>query len=243
MTPNMQEETFPHKITVLIIEDDHRIAEINRRFVEKVHGFEVVGIALDQQQVKEQLEILQPDLILLDVYFPDMNGLELLRDIQHNNGKCDVIMITAGKEVEKVTEAIRGGAFDYIVKPVIFNRFEATLLRYRDFYWNVKRLQKEGPQIDQDEIDQLIHGNTKKPGKETYLPKGVDRLTLEKVMVVLKLEANGMTVEKLAKEIGVSRSTARRYLEFLVTKGEAVADLSYGVVGRPERVYVATSRQ
>lgn len=239
----MQEELSQRKITVLIIEDDHRIAEINRRFVDKVSGFEVVGIALDYSQVKEQLEILQPDLILLDIYFPDMNGLELLRSIQQNYRNCDVIMITAGKEVEKVTEAIRGGAFDYIVKPVIFNRFEATLLRYREFYWTVKRLQKEGPQIDQNEIDQLIHGHSRKPSKDSTLPKGVDRLTLEKVMVVLKLEAAGMTVEKLAKEIGVSRSTARRYLEFLVTQGEAVADLSYGVVGRPERVYIATVKQ
>ncbi len=239
----MQGEIVDQNITVLIIEDDRRIAEINRRFVEKVSGFEVVGIAMDEPQVKEQLEILQPDLILLDIYFPDMNGLELLRFIQQHYRNCDVIMITAGKEVNKVTDAIRGGAFDYIVKPVIFERFEATLQRYRNFYWNVKRLKDEGQQIDQDEIDQLIRGKGQKGGKEAYLPKGIDRLTLEKVAVVLKQESLGMTVEKLAKEIGVSRSTARRYLEFLVTKGEATADLSYGVVGRPERVYLPASKQ
>ncbi|MGC5326754.1 response regulator [Brevibacillus sp. SYSU BS000544] len=238
----MQGEAVTSKISVLIVEDDHRIAEINRRFVEKVRGFEVVGIATDQTQVKEQLEILQPDLVLLDIYFPDMNGLELLRFIQQEHRSCDVIMITAGKEVEKVTEAIRGGAFDYIVKPVIFARFEATLERYRDFYWSIKRLKQEGHQIDQDEIDQLLQVNSRKGAKECYLPKGIDPLTLDKVEVVLKQESTGITVEKISKEMGISRSTARRYLEFLVTKGEATADISYGAVGRPERVYLSKEK-
>lgn len=238
----MQGDTAKRKISVLIVEDDHRIAEINRRFVDKVIGFEVVGIATDQTQVKEQLEILQPDLILLDIYFPDMNGLELLRFIQQEYRSCDVIMITAGKEVEKVTEAIRGGAFDYIVKPVVFARFEATLERYREFYWSVKRLKEEGHQIDQDEIDQLLQVNSRKGGKEAYLPKGIDPLTLDKVEVVLKQESKGITVEKISKEMGISRSTARRYLEFLVTKGEASADISYGVVGRPERIYLSKKK-
>lgn len=238
----MQGEAVTGKISVLIVEDDHRIAEINRRFVEKIRGFEVVGIATDQTQVKEQLEILQPDLVLLDIYFPDMNGLELLRFIQQEHRFCDVIMITAGKEVEKVTEAIRGGAFDYIVKPVIFARFEATLERYREFYWSIKRLKQEGHQIDQDEIDQLLQVNSKKGAKESYLPKGIDPLTLDKVEVVLKQESTGITVEKISKEMGISRSTARRYLEFLVTKGEATADISYGAVGRPERVYLSKEK-
>lgn len=105
----MQGEAANSKISVLIVEDDHRIAEINRRFVEKVNGFEVVRIATDQSIVKEQLEILQTDLVLLDIYFPYINELELFRYIQQEYRSCDVIMITVGKEVEKVAEVIRGG--------------------------------------------------------------------------------------------------------------------------------------
>lgn len=66
-------------IRVLIVEDDLRIAEVNRRFVEKVEGYEVVGIATNGQEARDQLELLQPDLVLLDIYFPDMDGLDFCR--------------------------------------------------------------------------------------------------------------------------------------------------------------------
>ncbi|KHF26952.1 Transcriptional regulatory protein DcuR [Anoxybacillus sp. BCO1] len=56
-------------IRVLIVEDDKRIAEINRRFVERVPGYEVIGIATNEQEGKELITVLQPELILLDIYF------------------------------------------------------------------------------------------------------------------------------------------------------------------------------
>jgi two-component system CitB family response regulator len=227
------------ELHVLIVEDDPRIAEINRRFVEKVPGYRVTGIATDLQQAKEQVEVLQPDLVLLDIYFPDRNGLELLRHLKSEHLDVDVIAITAAKEVDTVREAIRGGAFDFLVKPVMFDRFQRTLLQYQEYRRQIKRLQTQRSQIDQEEIDRLMRSSVSgtKLAKESYLPKGIDKLTLEKVSVVLHGSAAGWTAEAVGLEIGASRSTARRYLEYLVAQGEAQADLSYGVVGRPERVY------
>ncbi|KEO84006.1 response regulator [Tumebacillus flagellatus] len=222
-------------MNVLIIEDDLRIAEINRRFVEKVPGYQVIGIAADGLQAKEQLEVLQPDLVLLDIFFPDMNGLELLRYIKEHHRTTDVIMITASKEVETVQDALRSGVFDFIVKPLVFERFQKTLVRFQDYRQKVDRLKKERGPIGQEEIDGLIHSAGEK--KESYLPKGIDTLTLEKITAVISQEHVGLTAEAVGRQIGVSRSTARRYLEFLVSKEEVIADLSYGDVGRPERVY------
>lgn len=113
-------------IRVVIIEDDLRIAQINRRFLEKIEGFEVVGIATDKQLAHEHLDILAPDLVLLDLYFPDMSGLDLLHYIQKNNPLTDVIIITAAKEFETVREAIRGGVYDFMIKRLYLNVFKRS---------------------------------------------------------------------------------------------------------------------
>ncbi len=225
-------------IEVLIIEDDVKIAEINRRFIEKVDGFHVVGIATDEIQAKEQLDILKPNLVLLDVYFPGSNGLDMLSYIRQYYRDTDVIMITAAKEVEAIREAVRSGAFDYIMKPLIFNRLQETLLRYMDFHNELNRLNQSGS-INQSDVDRLISGAGKKDSRtdNSYLPKGIDKLTLVKIVQAISAAEHGMSADQIAKEIGVSRSTGRRYLEHLVSSGEVFADLTYGVVGRPERVY------
>jgi two-component system CitB family response regulator len=80
-----------------------------------------------------------------------------------------------------------------------------------------------------------VHGN--REGEQISLPKGIDRMTLEKVMLVLGKASVGLTAEIVAREMGVSRTTARRYLEHLMSEEKIEADLTYGTVGRPERVY------
>jgi two-component system CitB family response regulator len=229
-------------IRVLIIEDDLRIAEVNRRFVEKVDGFEVVGIAANSQEAKDQLELLQPDLVLLDIYFPDMNGLDLLSVIKEEYSESDVIMLTAAKEVDTVVEAIRYGVFDFITKPLIFSRLQQTLLNYLGFRQKVRLLKQEKESINQEEIDELMRGSGVKGTKEIRVVKGIDQITLEKIATYLQ-QTQEATTEQVSKETGTSRSTARRYLEYMVAKGEAIADLSYGVVGRPERVYKSVGKQ
>ncbi|RFU68184.1 response regulator [Bacillus sp. V59.32b] len=226
-------------IDVLIVEDDLRIAEIQKRFIEQIQGFQTVGIAASYIEAKSFIEILQPDLILLDVYFPDMNGLDLLKETKQENKQIDVIMITATKELDKVQEAITIGVFDYIIKPVVFERFKQSLLRYQDYHTNLLELGKNNPHITQQQVDKLLRKDKDGSSSEkSDLPKGIDPLTLEKVLQVLGDDNAGMTAESVAKQIGVSRTTARRYLEHLVAGGKIRADLAYGAVGRPERVYM-----
>lgn len=224
-------------IQALIVEDEPRIAEINRRFIEKLPDFQVVGIATSKEEAMEQLEILQPDLVLLDIYFPDMNGLELMTWIQQESPSTDVIMITAAKEVGAVKEAIRKGAFDYLVKPLIFERFKETMTNYRDFRLKLDQYEKNKQSMGQTDIDSLLQETKKIEQRDSYLPKGIDQLTLEKVSVVVSEGNQGLTAEEVSQRIGASRSTARRYLEYMVSVGSLKSDLSYGVVGRPERIY------
>ncbi|MFB5197503.1 response regulator [Neobacillus sp. KR4-4] len=226
-------------IEVLIVEDDLRIAEIQKRFIEQIQGFQTVGIAASYLEAKTYIDLLQPDLLLLDVYFPDMNGIDLLKETKQQRKQMDVIMITATKEIHKVQEAISIGVFDYIIKPVVFERFKQSLLRYQEYSTKLAELKNENLHVTQQQVDKLLRkeiegSKTDKP----YLPKGIDPLTLEKVLEVLSKVADGLTAEIVAKEIGVSRTTARRYLEHLMSEGKIEADLAYGTVGRPERVYL-----
>ncbi|MEY9869907.1 two-component system CitB family response regulator [Peribacillus sp. B2I2] len=225
-------------IEVLIVEDDLRIAEIQKLFIEKIEGFQTVGIASSYVEAKSFIEIMQPDLLLLDMYFPDMNGLDILKEIKQQSKQMDVIMITAAKEIEKVQEAIKIGIFDYIIKPVAFERFKQSLCRYQEYYIKLSEMEKGNFPVTQQQVDKLLRKEMNEKEREmTSLPKGIDRMTLEKVMVVLGKASPGLTAEIVAKEIGVSRTTARRYLEHLISEDKIDADLTYGTVGRPERVY------
>ncbi|MFE5428399.1 response regulator [Peribacillus simplex] len=225
-------------IEVLIVEDDLRIAEIQKLFIEKLEGFQTIGIASSYDEAKSFIEIMQPDLLLLDMYFPDRNGLDILKEIKQQSKQMDVIMITAAKEIEKVQEAIKIGIFDYIIKPVAFERFKQSLLRYQEYHIKLSELEKGNFPVTQQQVDKLLRKDMKEKEREqASLPKGIDRMTLEKVMVVLGKSSPGLTAEIVAKEIGVSRTTARRYLEHLMSEEKIDADLTYGTVGRPERVY------
>jgi len=224
--------------SILIAEDDPKIAEIQRRFIERIHGFEVIGIAHTTLDAGEMVEVLQPDLVLLDIHFPDGDGLQLLRQLRSSESPCDVIMVTAAKETESLSEALRLGVFDYVLKPLVFDRLQQSLQQYREHH---TAMHTSGPELSQDLVDQLLprkrQSTAGAPSNQTTLPKGIDPLTLEKVKAVFADPRVSLSAEQVGETIGSSRTTARRYLEFLVGEQSLSADINYGTVGRPERFY------
>jgi response regulator of citrate/malate metabolism len=225
------------RIQTVIIEDDEKIAEIQRIFTEKIEGFMVSGIAHSIREGEEMLEVLKPDLVLLDIFFPDGNGLELLWRIRKKHRETDIVLITAAKERDIFQEALRGGVFDYILKPLNFTRFRHMLNRYLT---HRKKLQKITT-INQQDVDILLH-QEKKEVMQADLPKGIDPITLRKITGIIEtIGEEGINAEQAGEKIGVSRTTSRRYLEFLVSSGVIKADLFYGTLGRPERKYFRIS--
>ncbi|WP_238352134.1 response regulator [Brevibacillus brevis] len=212
-----------------------RIIDINKRFVSKIEGFEVIATATNGTDAKELLSCTHPQLVLLDVYLPDMQGTELVWHIRQHHREVDVIMITAAKEMEMVQEALRGGVYDYIVKPLVFERFRERLESYRKHVIRTR----EAVEVDQEVIDQMLTRRLVAPqNRDVLAPKGIDLLTLEKVIEAIRQTGDkGVSAEEIGREIGTSRTTARRYLEYLVLEKKARADLIYGTVGRPERKY------
>lgn len=220
-------------IRLLIVEDDPKIAEIQRRFVERLDAVELSGIAHTLADARDLVEVLQPDLVLLDVYFPDGNGLELLRQLRARNSATDVILITAAREVDTVRSALRGGVFDYILKPLVYERLEEAIQNYRQHLDTLDGLQS----VAQKEVDALLpRGHSEGHEPAARLPKGIDALTLDKIRAVVR-ENGDWSADVVGQRIGASRTTARRYLEYLVSTEELTAEVNYGTVGRPERRY------
>ncbi|MCW0506076.1 two-component system response regulator [Aeromonas piscicola] len=217
-------------IKILIVEDDPAIAEIHRRFVQRLAGFEVLGVALTLFDAREQIGILKPDLVLLDVWLPDGEGFSLLRELRQAGAGLDVILLTAAREASALQEAMRLGVVDFILKPVVFERLRDTLGNYAESRAALAAL----ADIDQQAVDALL-GTPLQQVAAAGLPKGIDALTLQRVLAALT--SVGASAEEIGNRVGVSRTTARRYLEFLVGQQLASPELEYGTVGRPERRY------
>lgn len=223
---------------ILVVEDDFRIADIHKAFIEQSDGFYVAGMARNANEAKalmaELTESIQ--LILLDAYLPDVEGLELLWAIRRDYVHVDIVMVTAAREVETISEALRGGVFDYLIKPIEVSRMSQMLSRFR----REREALANRAEMNQDELDQVLArlqpSELQRPAARS-LPKGIDRLTLRRVVDALAAAQNSLTAMQVARTMGASRSTARRYLEFLVAEQAVNAELGYGDVGRPERRY------
>jgi len=224
-------------INVIIVEDDEDAVNIYKQFTNQIDHFNVVATASSGSQALQLLKVIQPQLILLDVFLPDMNGIELLREIRKEYRGIDVIMITAANDTETVSEAIRGGAFGYLIKPIIIDKLILTLKQYGE----VKGQLNQNQLVNQENIDGLFRSNnrlklvTSNP-KVTH-PKGIDKHTLKLVRSKIQNIEKSLSADEFSQMVGISYSTMRRYLEYLVSLEEMEVEILYGSVGRPERKY------
>ncbi|PYF07926.1 response regulator [Ureibacillus chungkukjangi] len=221
-------------INVVIAEDDFRIAQIHEEFLSHIKGFNVIGKSLNAKETMELLNNHTVDLLLMDIYMPDQLGIDLLSEIRENYPTLDVILITAAREKEFLNKALKFGVEHYLIKPVTLEVFIKTIEKYKEN----RHLLNSITEINQDIIDHFFAMDDKKKAQQKIdFPAGIDYLTLEKVSNILKTEKTGLTADKVGDKMGASRTTARRYLEYLVSIKQAYVEQVYGVVGRPERNY------
>lgn len=222
-------------INVLIAEDDFRVASVHEQFLQKIADVNLIG---KSSNAKETLEMLKKheniDLLLLDVYMPDKMGTEILPIIRKLYPEVDIIMITAATEKKHLEESLRSGVFHYLIKPVTVEKFTETIKKYIE----KKELLQSRNEVDQTFADHYFGGKLIQPvEKKIHYPKGIDPLSLEKVREIISQLDSGITAEEMGERMGASRTTARRYLEYLASTNEVTAELEYGIVGRPERKY------
>ena len=226
-------------IKILLIEDDPMVREVNRQFIERIEGYEIVGMASNGLIGFEKIKELQPDVVLMDIFMPEQDGVETLRQIRGEMMNVDVISVTAANDMATIQNILQLGVYDYIMKPFTFERMQQTLENYRHF-----KLKTEGAEdMTQQELDALIrkggveNNAASQPALEMELPKGFNRSTLDKVMAYLRHCEDGASADEVASAIGVARVTARRYLDFMEKRQLIKVDVQYGGVGRPINQY------
>jgi two-component system response regulator DctR len=160
----------------------------------------------------------------------------VLQQLRGRQVAIDVIMVTAAKDVDSLRAAMAGGALRYIVKPFNFARYSETLQTYQRFL----RWRSALDEVEQEDVDGLYASIGVSP--EHDLPKNLHRPTLELVVRYLRDHPETVSALQVGDGTGVSRGTARRYLEYLESQGRASLELRYGTAGRPEHRYRLVDR-
>jgi response regulator of citrate/malate metabolism len=222
-------------IRTLVVDDDFRVAAVHSGFVTKVDGFEVVGQAASAAAALQAVADLEPDLVLMDVYLPDGNGISVVRTLMERERHPDVIVITAARDLVTVRTAMQLGAVHYLTKPFGFAALEERLKAYRRLHLRLAGLPGEANQSDIDELFGMLRTRSDVSGLKP--DKGHSAPTLELVLQAVRSAADSISAAEVAESIGVSRATAQRYLSYLETHALVRLQLRYGATGRPEHRY------
>jgi response regulator of citrate/malate metabolism len=244
-------------IGVLVVDDDPMVARLHSALVQRVPGFTVTGVAHSGGAALDAVRELRPELVLLDIYLPDMPGIEVLRTLRGDatapEQGPDVLVVTAARDAETVRGAQRGGAVQYIIKPFEGQLLQERLRGYAERRAELAALSDPG----QRDVDRLFGGSAdglgaaartggthgaggaREPAAAPALPKGLTEQTVRLVRGTLAAapEGAGLSASECAERSGLSRVSARRYLEYFVATGTARVTLRYGTTGRPERRY------
>jgi len=219
-------------IRVLVVDDDFMVARVHTGLVERVPGFVVIGVAHTGAEALAAVDQLAPDLVLLDIYLPDISGLEVLRRLREQDSPVDALVVTASRDAQTVRGALRGGVVHYVVKPFSFETLRSSLERYAAA---LHRFAAAGPDgTGQTDVDKLF-GTLRQT--DTRLPKGLNPTTADLVITVLRDSPTDLSAGECAEQAGLSRVSTRRYLEYLAQTGKAEVRRRYGGTGRPEHRY------
>ena len=207
---------------ILIVEDDPMVALINKRFLENMGFKDILGpVQTEEENI---------DLILLDVYLPKKNGIDILKSLRYKKYLTDVIMITAANSVEEVKRAFAYGVTDYLVKPFEFERFEEAINKYKQ----KNNLLNKREALSQQDIDVI----SKSLEEKIELPKGLNQKTLDRIMEFLKENQGKVwTLREIAYELKISNVTIKKYMDYLEDVKKVNVTLTSGNVGRPEYKY------
>jgi len=225
-------------ITVLIVEDEPLIAEAHRTYLGRLQGFSVAAVAHTARDAmraaSEAVASETPiDLVLLDIGLPDASGIALASGLSGLRPAPDIIAITSERDLEMVRAAVGQGALAYLLKPFAFAAFRDRLERYLRYR---EALPSGTDAASQAEVDRAL-AELRASTDRSAAPKGAAPATNDEIARAVRDSADGITADEVARQVGVSRVTAWRYLERLADEGTLTRQTDYGKPGRPKTRY------
>jgi response regulator of citrate/malate metabolism len=225
-------------ISVLIVEDEPLIAEAHRTYIGRLPGFSVAAVAHTARDAmraaSEAVASEAPiDLVLLDIGLPDASGISLASGLSGLRPAPDIIAITSERDLEMVRAAVGHGALAYLLKPFTFAAFRDRLERYRRYR---DALPAGTDAASQAEVDRAL-AELRVAADRSASPKGAAPATNDEIARAVRDSTAGITADEVAKQVGVSRVTAWRYLERLADEGTLTRQTDYGKAGRPKTRY------
>lgn len=223
-------------LSVLVVDDDFRVASVHIGFVETVPGFRVVGSAGSAAQALAQARERHPDLVLMDVYLPDRNGLDVVGTLLAAQQPPGFIVISAANDLATVRRAVALGVSHYLVKPFGAAELAARLRSFAQMRRQLDRFHDDMTQHDVDALFGYAHPAT------TPANTHIRRLapTLQSVLHEAMTAGGSVSASEVADATGMSRTTAQRALTALEQSGLLRLELRYGSTGRPEHRYSPT---
>lgn len=219
-------------IRVLVVEDDPLVAEVNIGYIGRVPGFTAIGVARTGAEAVACAVSQQADLVLLDFGLPDMTGIQVCHALQTVRAQPPgIIAVTAARDADTVRAAIAHGVIQYLIKPYSFATFRDKLDRYAAYHQRLP----SGQLTDQPEVDRALE--TLRGSPSGALPKGLSLTTHDLIVRTLRNTSGPVSAAEMAAATGVSRVSARRYLDHLYQKGLVTLTSRYGSTGRPEHRY------
>lgn len=223
-------------IRVLVVEDDPMVGKFHEHYLNQINDFELIDTVRNSEQALKHLADKAYDLVLLDIFMPGIDGLELLKEIRNKNYNVDVIVISAANEREQIQKALRFGAVDYIIKPFDFERFNLALTNYKSKRDNMLGF----AQFKQDDLDKNII--FKETSADVSIPKGLDKHTIKIIWEIIVKQEGMFTIDEIAGLVGISRVSIRKYIEFFKSINILSLELHRGAVGRPIYKYKCIDR-
>lgn len=192
----------------ILIVDDHPLTRDALGSLLRAHGLDVVGTASDGGEAIAEAERLQPDLILLDLSMPGMDGLTALPRLRDAAPQCEVVVLTASGTEENLLHAIRAGAAGYLLKSEPPERIAAFLEGVAEGEAALSG------SIARRLLDQVRNGN----GRGDGVPDAIaTALSAREVEVLLLLDEH-LGTDEIAKRLFISEHTVRSHVKSLLRK-------------------------
>jgi DNA-binding NarL/FixJ family response regulator len=194
--------------TSVLLADDHGVIVEGLRLYLQREGFDVVGVAATGRQAVELVQALKPDVLLLDIRMPDMDGLEALAAIKSGGLQTAVIMLTGFVRIEYLTRAITLGASGFLSKEVDPDRIPHAI-----------RVVTSGDSIiDRDVLQEAIQEFYFATGAEAQDRETTTHSLTNQELRVLRFIAEGLNNESIAQMLSVSRNTVKAHVSSILSK-------------------------